>query len=154
MSVTGANSVFSPLRGNYSSCVAWRQQGPQTQLVCNTTQVAVNLLAPKPTFSPDSPHQWRDRNQTNRNLLTVCLSSMEYKGSSHVFTPIFVTAARMRRRDLGPYYNRAAWLGLKHEGLKTSGLWHASLPFLLLYVVVFIPRHQRCFRFRSLQHLL
>lgn len=62
---------FSPFRGNYSGCVAWRQQGPQAQLVCNTTQVAVNPLAPAPAFPPSSPHQWRDRNQTKRNLLKV-----------------------------------------------------------------------------------
>lgn len=87
MSVTGANAAFFPLRGNYSSCVAWRQQGPQAQLVCNTTQVAVNPLAPTPTFPPASPNQWRDRNQTNRNLLKVYLSGMENKGSGHVFAP-------------------------------------------------------------------
>ena len=79
--------LFPPHRGNYSRCVAWRQQGPQAQLVCNTTQVAVNPLAPTPTFPPASPHQWRDRNQTKRNLLKVYLSGMENKGSSHVFTP-------------------------------------------------------------------
>lgn len=71
-SVTGVSAAFSSLfRGNYSGCVAWRQQGPQAQLVGNTTQVAVNPLALTPASPPASPEQCTDRNQTNRNLLRL-----------------------------------------------------------------------------------
>lgn len=152
MSVTGADAAFFPLRGNYSSCVAWRQQGPQAQLVCNTTQVAVNPLAPTPTFPPASPHQWRDRNQTNRNLLKVFLVWNGEQRLQPCFHSFFVTVARMRRRDLGLCYHRAAWLGLKHEGLKKKwpltclssflvvfSFWKTSGELILLLKISLIP---------------
>lgn len=69
MSVTGVSAAFSSLfRGNYSGCVAWRQQGPQAQLVGNTTQLAVKPLALTPASPPASPEH---QNQTNRNLLRL-----------------------------------------------------------------------------------
>lgn len=78
MSVTGVSAAFSSLfRGNYSGCVAWRQQGPQAQLVGNTTQVAVNPLALTTAFPPASPEQCAYRNQTNRNPLRIVLDWTE-----------------------------------------------------------------------------
>lgn len=142
MSVTGVSGAFSsPSRGNYSGCVAWRQQGPQAQLVRNTTQVAVNPLALTPTFPPASPHQWGDRNQTSHNLLKAYRSGLENKVSKSCFHSIFVTAARMRRQDPGLCYLWAVWLGLRHEGLQTTGLWHPSLPFRLLLLFFFQRRY-------------
>lgn len=117
--------AFSPLRGNYSSCVAWRQWGLGALLLLNTTQVAVNPLALIPDFlflPPASPHQRRDRNQTKRNLLDVFSNGMENKGCSRVFAPSLLPMLEWGRRDLGQRNHSAARLGLRHERLKTSGL--------------------------------
>lgn len=47
---------------------------------------------------------------------------MENKGSSHVFTPSLLLLQERGDETWGLCYHRAARLGLKHEGLQTSGL--------------------------------
>lgn len=134
---------FLPLWGNYSSCVAWRQQGPQAQLVCNTTQVAVNPLAPTPTFPPSSPHQQRDRNQTNRNLLKVYKSGMKNKDSSHVFTPSLLPLQEWGDETWGCAITRLLDWVLNMRDPRQVAFDFVSLPFLLLLHVFCILRHQR-----------
>lgn len=137
MSVTGVSGAFSsPFRGNYSGCVAWRQRGPQAQLVGNTTQVAVNLFAVTPTFPPASPHQWRDRNQTNRDLLTACVSGMEDKRSPAMFSLCLLYRCENKETKPGAGLLAGCFIGFKTGG--TQDKWPLtcmSLPFLLLQVL-------------------
>lgn len=147
MSVTGVSGAFSsPFRGNYSGCVAWRQQGPQAQLVSNTTQVAVNPFAPTPTFPPASPHQWRDRNQTNHNLLKGYTSGMENKVSSHVFTPSLLLLQEWgEERRPWAVLSPGCLIGFKTWG--TQDKWPltclSSFPVVICFFVGGFLRHQK-----------
>lgn len=94
MSVTGVSAAFSSLfRGNYSGCVAWRQQDPQAQLVGNTTQVAVNPLALTPASPPASPEPCTDKNQTV-TFWDECMSGIKNNISAFVFLFFFILTWR------------------------------------------------------------
>lgn len=96
MSVTGVSAGFSSLfRGNYSGCVAWRQQEPQAQLVGNTTQVAVNPLALTPASPPASPEPCADRNQTV-TFWDECMSGIKNNISAFVFYFLFFLNFNMK----------------------------------------------------------
>lgn len=149
MSVTGADIAFFPLRGNYSGCVAWRQQSPPAQLVCNTTQVAVNPLALKPTFPPASLQHWRDRNQTNRNLLKVYLSGMENKG---MFSLSLCYCCKNKETRPGAVLSLGCLIEFKTWG--TQDKWPLTwLSSCYMFSFFFYSKISET-RFRALQHLL
>lgn len=140
---------FFPLRGNYSGCVAWRQQSPPAQLVCNTTQVAVNPLAPRPTFLPASPKQWRDRNQTNRNLLEVYLSGMENKA---MFSLSLCYCCKNEEKRPGAVLSLGCLIEFKTWG--TQDKWPLTCLSFFSLISFFLFSDTRVRRFRALQHLL